>query len=224
MSRVLVVEDEQELLKHIRSIFEHEYIAVDTASDGEKGSYLARTNDYDVIVLDNRLPGKTGLDICKDIRAAGKTVPILILSVIAETMTKVSLLNTGADDYLQKPFAAEELVARVRALLRRPQKIQGEILQIDDLILDSRKHAVKRGKTRIKLTPKEFMLLEYMMQNQGTVLSRSMILEHVWDTAVDPFTNTIDSHILSLRRKIGRSPKKNLIHTVTGKGYRMDLP
>jgi two-component system copper resistance phosphate regulon response regulator CusR len=224
MSRVLVVEDEQELLKHIRSIFEHEYIAVDTASDGEKGSYLARTNDYDAIILDNRLPGKNGLDICKDIRAAGKTVPILILSVIAETMTKVSLLNTGADDYLQKPFAAEELVARVRALLRRPQKIQGEILQIDDLVLDSRRHAVKRGKTRIKLTPKEFMLLEYMMQNQGTVLSRSMILEHVWDTAVDPFTNTIDSHILSLRRKIGRSAKTNLIHTVTGKGYRMDLP
>ena len=144
MSRVLVVEDEQELLKHIRSIFEHEYIAVDTASDGEKGSYLARTNDYDVIVLDNRLPGKTGLDICKDIRAAGKTVPILILSVISETMTKVSLLNVGADDYLQKPFAAEELVARVRALLRRPQKIQGEILQIDDLFLDSRRHGEAR--------------------------------------------------------------------------------
>ena len=115
-------------------------------------------------------------------------------------------------------------MARVRALLRRPQKIQGEILQIDDLVLDSRRHAVRRGKTKIKLTPKEFMLLEYMMQNQGTVLSRSMILEHVWDTAVDPFTNTIDSHILSLRRKIGRSPKKNLIHTVTGKGYRMDTP
>lgn len=221
--RVLVVEDEKELLKHVRSIFENEYFAVDTASDGEKGSYLARTNEYDVIVLDNRLPGKTGLDICKDIRAAGKTVPILILSVIAETMTKVSLFNVGADDYLQKPFAAEELVARVRALVRRPQKIRGEILRIGNLTLDSRRHAVKRGKTSIHLTPKEFMMLEYFMQNQGAVLSRSMILEHVWDTTVDPFTNTIDSHIMSLRRKIGGVSKKTLIHTVIGKGYRMDL-
>ncbi len=222
--RILVVEDEKELLLHIQSILESEYFAVDTAGDGEKGSYLARTSEYDVIILDNRMPGKTGLEVCKEIRAAGRTVPILILSVIAETTTKVALLNSGADDYLQKPFAAEELVARVRALLRRPKKTEGDILQIGDLVLDSRRHAVRCGKTSIHLTPKEFMLLEYLMRNEGTVLSRSMILEHVWNAEVDQFTNTIDSHILSLRRKIGRSYKKKLIHTVLGKGYRMDLP
>ena len=162
-----------------------------------------------------------GLQVCREIRAAGKTVPILMVSGILESATKVALLDAGADDYLSKPFSLDELLARIRALLRRPRQIAGEILTFDDLTLNTKAHTVHRAKKEIHLTPKEFMLLEYLLRNQGAVLSRSMMLEHVWNMDTDPFSNTIESHILSLRRKIDRDGKRGIIHTVPGVGYKI---
>ena len=220
--RILVVEDEKEINSFIKQSLEAECFVVDSAVDGEQGFYLARTNNYDMILLDNMLPKKTGLEICNDIRAEGNNVPILILSVKSETTTKVDLLNAGADDYLTKPFSLDELLARIRALLRRPIQIKKEILEIDDLVVDTNKFKVKRGDKEVYLTRKEFSLLQYLMQNQGIVLSRSMILEHVWDMNVDPFSNTIESHILSLRRKVDFNGEKKLIQTISGRGYKID--
>lgn len=219
--RILIVEDEKEILKLLKKSLESECFSVDTAEDGDRGSYLARTNDYDLVLLDNILPKKTGLEVCQDIREDNNDVPILVLSVKSETTTKVDLLNAGADDYLTKPFSVEEVLARVRALLRRPKHIQKEIVKIGDLVLDNGRHIVKRGDKEIYLTRKEFQLLEYMMQHKGMVLSRSMIMEHVWDMNVDPFSNTIESHIMSLRKKIDKESGNKLIHTVPGRGYKI---
>ncbi len=221
--KVLIIEDEKEIAEFLKKSLEAENYVVDVAHDGEKGSFLARTNDYDIILLDNIMPKKTGKQVCEEIRRDGKDVPILMISVKSEVTTKVDLLNAGADDYLTKPFSLDELLARIRALLRRPQKIETEILKVDDLVLDTSKHKVMRGDKEIYLTKKEFMLLKYLMKNAGIVLSRGMILEHVWDMSVDAFSNTIESHIRSLRRKIDLPGKKKLIHTIPGFGYKIDV-
>ena len=221
--RILVVEDEKKIRDFLKTSLEAECFAVDVSEEGEQGSYLARTNEYDLIILDNVLPKKTGLEVCQDIRKIGRTTPILILSVKSETLSKVELLNAGADDYLSKPFSLEELLARIRALLRRQKDIESDILTVDDLALDTKRHTTKRGKKEIYLTRKEFMLIEYLMRNQEMVLTRGMIMEHVWDMTADPFSNTIESHILSLRRKIDTKGKKKLIHTVPGRGYKIDV-
>ncbi len=221
--KILIIEDEKEIAEFLKKSLEAENYVVDVAYDGEKGSFLARTNDYDIILLDNIMPKKTGRQVCEEIRRDGKDVPILMISVKSEVTTKVDLLNAGADDYLTKPFSLDELLARIRALLRRPKKIETEILKIDDLVLDTSKHKVMRGDKEIYLTKKEFMLLKYLMKNVGIVLSRGMILEHVWDMSVDAFSNTIESHIRSLRRKIDLPGKKKLIHTIPGFGYKIDV-
>lgn len=220
--RVLIVEDEKEISDFLKKVLEAECFIVDASMDGESGSYLGRTNNYDIIILDNNMPKKTGIEVCKDIRSIGKNVPILMLSVKSEAITKAELLDAGADDYLTKPFSLEELLARIRALLRRSPEIKDEVLQVDNLVLDIKKQSVKRGEKDVYLTRKEFSLLEYMMRNKGNVLSRGMILEHVWDINADPFSNTIESHIMSLRKKIGRSVGKKLIQTVPGRGYKID--
>ncbi len=220
--RILVVEDEKEISQFLKKALTAEFFAVDVADDGERGSFLARTNNYDLIVLDNMLPGKTGLEVCKEIRESGKTMPIIILSVQSETTTKVNLLNAGADDYLIKPFSLKELLARIQALLRRPLNIQQEIITIDGLTMDTKKHQVKRGGKEVRLTSKEFALLKCLMENAGIVLSRSMIMEHAWDMNIDPFSNTIDAHIVSLRRKISVGGKRKLIHSIHGRGYKID--
>lgn len=219
--RILIIEDEKEVSDFLKQSLENECFAIDVAKDGEKGSFLARTNDYDLIILDYILPKKDGRQVCEEIRKAKKTVPILILSVKSEIPTKVDILNIGADDYLTKPYSFEELLARIRALLRRPKQIEGKVLEIDDLILDNKKHSVKRGKKEIYLTRKQFMLLEYLMKNQGMVMSRGMIMEHVWDMSGDLFSNTIETHISALRRKIHSSTKKKLIQTISGRGYKI---
>lgn len=144
-----------------------------------------------------------------------------MLSVKSETLTKVDILNIGADDYLTKPYSFEELLARVKALLRRPKQIEDEVLKVDDLILDVRKHLVKRGKREIYLTRKQFMLLEYLMKNQGMVVSRGIIMEHVWDMNADLFSNTIETHISTLRRKIDSPKDRKLIYTISGRGYKI---
>lgn len=221
--RVLVIEDERKIGAFIKAGLSEKCYSVDLAADGERGSFLARTTEYDLVILDNILPKKAGLEICRDIRERGKTIPILMLSVRADTATKVELLNAGADDYLCKPFSLDELLARVNALLRRPPGLESDLVQLDDLKINAVSYAVARGGKRVYLTRKEFMLLAYLMRNRGTVVSRGMILEHVWDMEGDPFSNTIESHISSLRRKVDLPGRRKLIHTIPGRGYKADL-
>ncbi len=220
--RALVVEDEVGIINFLKAGLESEYFAVDVAEDGEQGSYLARTNEYDIIILDNMLPLKSGAEVCEEVRKFGITTPIIILSARAEMTTKVELLNKGADDYLTKPFSLEELVARIRALLRRPQSISPDILEAGDLVLDTKQHTVRRGNRDIYLTKKEFMLLELLMRRRGAVVSRGTILEHVWDMNADPFSNTLESHILNLRKKLSGRGKTSLIQTIPGVGYKLE--
>jgi DNA-binding response OmpR family regulator len=220
--RVLIVEDDEDVSASLKTSLEAETFSVDTAFDGERGSYLARTNDYDLVILDYMLPKKDGKTICTEIRQAGKTVPIIMLTVRSATEAKVELLNAGADDYLTKPFSYQELRARIRALLRRPQEIQTTVLNLDDLVMDTMRQKVTRAEKEIYLTRKEFSLLEYLMKHQGIVISRGMIMEHVWDAEGDPFSNTIEAHILNLRKKIDTGHKKKLIHTIPGRGYTVE--
>lgn len=220
--RVLVVEDEKRIAELLKQGLESECFVVDIAKDGKSGSDMARQNQYDIIVLDNLLPHKHGIDICKEIRAEGKATPVLMLSVKSDTTTKVDVLNAGADDYMTKPFSFEELLARLRALLRRPQEVQGDVLTVGDLKLDSRRQYIERDGRKIYLTRKEFALLKYFMKNVGTVLSRGLIMEHVWDMNADPLSNTIESHIVNLRKKITNKDEEMLIHTIPGRGYKME--
>jgi DNA-binding response OmpR family regulator len=220
--RILIVEDEQDIASFLKNGLEAELFTVDLANEGERGSYLARTNSYDLIILDNILPGKTGTEICKDIRESGKTTPILMLSVQGEAPQKTDVLNSGADDYMTKPFFFGELLARIRAILRRPQQLEGEVIEMEDLKLDTSKHQAYRNGKEVYLTPKEFELLEFLMRHRGSVVSRGMLIEHIWDIHADPFSNTIETHILNLRRKIDRPPQRKLIQTVPGRGYKLD--
>ena len=217
--KILIIDDEKPIRDFLKRSLEKECYEVDGCSDGERGSQLAKSGAYDLIILDCGLPKKDGLSVCDEIRKEKINTPILTLSVQASPVTKAELLNAGADDYLSKPFSLEELIARVRALLRRPPSIKADILEIDDLILDNVKHTVYRGKHRIDLTVKEYMLLEYLLSNQGVVISRGKILEHVWDVSADPFSNTIEVHVSNLRKKINLHGKKKIIHTVSGRGY-----
>jgi len=221
--KVLVVEDEKEILNFLKTNLKKNGFIVDTATDGESGSFLARTKDYDIILLDNNMPKKNGQEVCEEIRKDGKTMPIIMVSVKSEVTTKIDLLNSGADDYVTKPFSFEELHARMKALLRRPTKIENEILEVDDLILDTSKQKASRGNKDIYLTKKELLLLKYLMKNVGIVLSRNMIFDHVWDMNADAFSNTIESHIRSLRKKIDLKGKRKLLHTISGRGYKIDL-
>jgi len=220
--RILIVEDEKDIGDFLKVSLEAEMFTVDLAVDGEKGSYLARTNNYDVIILDNVLPKKTGAEICRELRGAGIAAPIIMLSVQSEPLQKMDLLNMGADDYMAKPFTFGELLARVRAVLRRPQQLQSEVLQLEDLKMDVSKFQVFRGDKEIYLTRKEFELLEYLMRNRGNVVSRGTLIEHIWDMHADPFSNTIETHILNLRRKIDSTASQKLIQTVPGRGYKVD--
>ena len=217
--RILVVEDQKETAAILKQKLEAECYAVDIEHDGERGLYKARTNDYDLILLDKGLPGKNGDEICSELREYKMATPILILSAATETEDKVSLLNCGADDYLTKPYVFSELAARVKALLRRPARIEGKMLVVDELSLDRETYSFSfRGKTGY-LTPKEFMLLEYLMKNAGRVVSRGMILEHVWDDGADQFSKSINMHIANLRRKIDPQNKGIFIRTIPGRGY-----
>jgi two-component system, OmpR family, response regulator len=221
--RILVVEDDSDIQEFIKVGLEAEGFAVDTIGDGEKALYMARVNEYDLILLDYALPKKNGYEVCVELRRHKKPIPILVLSVTDTTHTKINFLNAGADDYLTKPFSFEELLARVKALLRRPAKLEGHLLEIDDLVMDVNRHIVSRSGRGIYLTKKEFSLLEYFLKNKGVVLSRGKIMEHVWDLESDPFSNTVEAHILNLRRKINAPRKKELIHNIPGRGYKLDV-
>lgn len=221
--RILVIDDDRDLRDFLRKNLEIECFTVDTAGDGEQGSYLGRINNYDLILLDESLPTKTGLQVCKEIRNAGKASPIIVLSPDAEIDVKINFLNNGADDYMCKPFSYRELSSRIRALLRRPTRIILPTLEIDDLVLDTLNQTARRGEKEIYLTRKEFALTEYLMRNWGSVVSRNSLIEHVWGDELDPFSNTIEAHILNLRKKIDKPSRKKLIHTIPGRGYMIDL-
>lgn len=218
--RILTVEDDQKIRNFLKKSLEAECYAVDAAADGQTGLLLARENPYDLIILDNVMPNKSGLDVCRELREQNNQTPILLLSVQSDIDMKVKALNAGADDYLTKPFSFTELLARIRALLRRPHNLSLEVLSYEGLKIDIKKHIITIDDTEISLTRKEFMLLVYLMQNQGIVLSRSMIMEHVWDMNADPFSNTIETHIASLRKKINDPQRYPYIATVSGCGYR----
>ncbi|MCH7883208.1 response regulator transcription factor [Patescibacteria group bacterium] len=220
--RILIVEDEEGIASFVGKGLRAEGFSVDWAADDRKGLWLAKTNTYDLIVLDIKLPEKDGIEICRELRKEKKTLPIIMLTVKSETATKVEALNAGADDYLTKPFSFEELLARIRALLRRPETIVGPKLKVNDLELDTLSHTVVRGSKSIQLSKKEFTLLEYFMRNAGITLTRNMILEHVWDMNVDPFTNTVDVHVRFLREKIDSRHRRKLLHTIHGIGYKME--
>jgi len=218
--RVLLVEDEEGISNFIKRYLRPLGYSLDITPSGKKGIFLGRTNDYDIIMLDVMLPDVDGFEVCQQIREVKKKVPILMLTVKSEVKDKVKAFNLGADDYLIKPFALEELSVRLRALLRRPQVIKDDILKYKDLVLDVNKRIATKGDKELELRTKEFSLLEYLLRNPGTVLSRSMMLEHVWDMNVDPFTNTVDVHIRSLRRKLS-DPDGYIIKTVHGIGYKI---
>ncbi len=221
--RVLVIEDEYKIANSIKKGLTQENFLVDVAYDGEKGYDLASTDEYDVIVLDLMLPKLDGVSLCKKLREEKVYTPILMLTAKGEIEDKVSGLNAGADDYLAKPFAFVELLARIRALTRRPKKTNGAVLKIEDLSLDTLLFKVKRGEKSIVLSKKEFALLEYLMRNSGKIVSKDSIIAHVWSYDAEILPNTIEVFIGYLRNKIDR-PFKNktpLIHTIRGFGYRI---
>lgn len=219
--RILIIEDDLDISKMLGNYLESACFAVDKCSNGTEGSYLARTNDYDVIILDYMLPEKDGLRICHEIRESGKNIPILMTTVKGEISDKVELLNSGADDYITKPYSFEEILARINALIRRPRKIESPILQISNITIDTNRQRVMRGNKEIYLTRKEYSLLEYLSRNEGRIVSRGTIMEHVWNMESDPFSNTIEAHIFNLRKKIKKG-KAELIRTVPGRGYMLD--
>lgn len=220
--RALIIEDEVDLAHFLAALLKKAGFSADLSHDGEQGSFLGRSNNYDLIITDYTLPKLDGRSVITEIRQDGKNVPILMLSVRSSSLDKVDVLDAGADDYLSKPFAADEFLARVRALVRRPQQIQSNPLQFHDLILDANKFKVSRKNKNIKLTNKEFALLQYLMLNAGQIVPRDVLLEHVWDGETDPFSNTLETHIMRLRQKIDQH-KPKLIHNIASRGYKLDL-
>ncbi|MBI3307402.1 MAG: response regulator transcription factor [Candidatus Omnitrophica bacterium] len=220
--RVLIVEDEKKMAGFIARGLKEEGYVVDTAYDGETGWEYASTNDYDAIILDWMLPKMNGLEVCTKLRKEGLRTPIMILTARDEVEDKIKGLNQGADDYLTKPFSFDELLARLRALLRRPQELAKEkILISGNLKMDLLARRVTVGQEEIPLSQKEFSLLEYLMRHKGEVVNRIQIAEHVWDLHFDPMTNTIDVYINFLRKKIDGAHSKSRIETVRGHGYRL---
>lgn len=224
--RILIIEDDQDTSEYLSERLTEKCFAIDCAYDGSHGLQLAKTSDYDLILLDYSLPKKDRITICNEIRNQPhphrKHVPIIMISVTHDVENKIRALGRGIDDYVTKPFFFDELFARIQAVLRRPTITQDNQFELDDLILDVATQRVARGKKSIYLTKKEFALLEYLMRHKGTVVSRGAITEHVWDMNIEPVSNTIEMHILNLRKKLEQPRKKKLIHSVPGRGYKLD--
>ncbi len=220
--KILIIEDDSEILDFLKNSFINISHTVDTSTNGADGSYMARTNAYDIIVLDYSLPEKNGFTVCTEIRSSGSNSPIIFLSMNHSTQHKIACLEAGADDYLTKPFSFEELNARIKALQRRPKKIESSLLYCRNLVLDTKKQVVSRGNIPIYLTRTEYNLLEYLLKNKGMVLSRGIIMEHVWNAESDPFSNTVESHIVNLRKKINIQNEDEMIRNIPGRGYIVD--
>lgn len=217
--RILVIEDEKKVASFIKKGLEEEFFTVDVAYNGKDGLELASTEEYDLIILDIMIPFIDGITLTKELRKRKIITPILLLTVKDSVNDKVEGLDAGADDYLTKPFAFEELTARVRALLRRGEKLKSNILSAADLKLDLITHTVYRNEKEIILTPKEFSILEYLLRNKNKIVSRTKLIEHVYDYHFDTDTNVIDVYINKLRNKIDYGFEKKLIHTIRGVGY-----
>jgi DNA-binding response OmpR family regulator len=217
--RILVVEDEKKVASFIKKGLEEEYYYVDIAYDGKTGLKLALSEDYDLMIFDIMLPYKDGVSLVKDVRNSNILTPILLLTAKLTLDDKVEGLDSGADDYLTKPFAFEELLARIRALLRRKENGKQLQLKVMDLILDTQTHVVKRNNVEISLTPKEYSILEYLIRNKNKVISRTILTEHVYDYHFDTDSNVIDVHINKLRNKIDKGFDKQILHTIRGVGY-----
>ncbi len=222
--RILVVEDEQKLANAVKKSLEVEGYAVDTYQDGADGLEAALNEEYDLVILDLGLPSMDGLEICKRLRSKKKLIPILMLTARDAVKNKIEGLDHGADDYIIKPFDFEELLARIRALLRRPQENRSPVLSAGDITFDPVAKNVTRGKTEIALSLKEMALLEYLLRNKGKVVSKTQIIEHVWGGEADPFSNVVDVYIGYLRNKLEKPFAKSdkLIITVKGIGYKIE--
>ena len=217
--RILLVEDEPSAARMMAKGLREQTYAVDIAQDGEGALYQANVNDYDLIILDIMLPGKDGFEVCRELRAAGSPVPVLMVTARDTIDDRVEGLDTGADDYLTKPFDFRELLAHIRALLRRGQSLQPDTIKVDDLEIDTMARQVRRGGRGVYLTAKEYALLEYLARRAGEVVARADIAEHVWDESFDPFSNLIEVYVQRLRRKIDDGHATKLLHTRRGAGY-----
>jgi len=223
--KILIVEDDRDTAELIRSWLESNGNIAEVAENGADGSFMARSFDYDAVILDYSLPKKDGLAVCREIRAAHRTSPILFLSITGDTDTKVAALEAGADDYMTKPFALKELNARLQAIARRPAvAVKKTVLTVHDLTLDTERHTALRGDTRLRMTRKEFGVLEYLMRHSGTVISRALLMEHVWTAESNPFSNTVEAHVRNLRKKLNAGAKPDLILNLPGRGYIIDSP
>lgn len=221
--RVLVIEDNPKMAKGIQTGLQAAGFSVEVCNSGHEGEDLAAGQPFHAIVLDLMLPDRDGIEVCRNLRRRKVATPILMLTSLSTTEDKVQGLDAGADDYLPKPFKFEELVARLRALLRRGQAVEGKTLRCDDLTLDLYTRRASRGEQHWDLASREFALLEYLMRNQNRVLTRAQISENVWDLNFEPSSNVIDVYISSLRKKIDRSEARPLIHTVKNAGYRFGI-
>lgn len=222
--RILVVEDEKKLAGFIKRALVEDAHAVDVAGDGEEGSYMTGSQAYDLVILDILLPKKDGLSLLREMRDAKRSTPVLILSARSQVKDRVKGLDLGADDYLAKPFSLDELRARVRALLRRGSETGTSMLKLSDLTMDLLRREVRRGGDEVRLTPREYALLEYLMRHPNRVLTRTSIAEHVWDYSFDWQSNVVDVFVNYLRRKLEGEKRPKLIHTIRGVGYMIREP
>lgn len=219
--RILIVEDEHRLSNIIKKGLLEDGFAVDQAFDGEEGLYLSTSEQYDLIILDIMLPKIDGLQVCSQLRKKNIKTPVIMVTAKSTTEDKIAGLDSGADDYITKPFSFLELRSRIHALIRRSHQDVSPVLKINDLEVDPLKHLVKRRNKLIKLTPKEFSILEFLMRHRGEVLNRTMIVEHVWDYNFDGMSNVVDVFLVSLRKKIDGAYKPKLIETIHGVGYKI---
>jgi len=217
--KILVIEDDPTVGQFVKRGFEEQGWLADLVNNGDAGERRARENEYDVVILDMRLPGKSGSEVLHGLRSSGFERPVLILTAQDAVDAKVETLRAGADDYVTKPFAFEELLARVEALARRPRALTSPAIKVADLVLDAGTHKVTRKGKLIELTPKEYTVLEYLMRHAGRVMSRTLITEYAWGYHFDPGTNIVDVVINHLRKKVDSSSAKKLIHTIRGVGY-----
>lgn len=222
--RILLVEDDRRIARFVAKGLREQANAVDVVGDGDEASYKLSINDYDAVILDVMIPGRDGFQVCRDLRSAGVAAPVIMLTARDTVQDRITGLDSGADDYLIKPFAVAELLARLRALLRRGHTVRPDTITIADLVLDTGAQQATRSGRALPLTTKEYALLEYLAREAGRVVSRAEIAEHVWDENFDPLTNLIDVHINRLRRKVDNGFSSKLIHTRRGAGYILTMP